>query len=141
MEKQFVAIYMIQPDDRNHLIISTSEKGYPQISIRCSARELYELINGSCRYVEHSVYSEEAFMDSLKNATDADDVYLEFPSEDVYLCLEYSIDKADKAVKTFEKMAKHEFSIAITNLEGELRLYSDNNTVSTSDWLSILENR
>ena len=60
MVKKFVAIYRIQPDDRNHLLISTSEKGYPQISIRCSARELYELINGSCRYVEEGVYSEDA---------------------------------------------------------------------------------
>jgi len=60
MVKKFVAIYRVQPDDRNHLLISTSEKGYPQIYIRCSAGELFELINGSCRYVEEGVYSEDA---------------------------------------------------------------------------------
>ena len=60
MVKKFVAIYRVQPDDRNHLLISTSEKGYPQIYIRCSAGELFELINGSCRYVEDGVYSEDA---------------------------------------------------------------------------------
>ena len=102
------------------------------------------LVEGELRgeygyYKPEDVYSEEAFMDSLKNASGADDVYLEFPSQDIYLCLEYSIDNADKAVKAFEKMARHGFSIAITNLEGELRLYSDGKPASTGDWLSILE--
>jgi len=56
-----IAQYFIQPDDRNHLIILRTEKSkFPIAYVRVSTPQFRELLRGSCEFVEHGAYCEEA---------------------------------------------------------------------------------
>ena len=56
-----IARYIIQPDDRNHLVITKTEKSVLSIiDTRITTLEFAELLEGRCDFVKYGVYSEEA---------------------------------------------------------------------------------
>lgn len=74
------------------------------------------------------------FLESLKSVTGARDVELDIPSE-LNLELKFDLDKADKAARVFNKMAEENLWVAVTNIEGELRLIRNGEQVSVDEWL------
>jgi len=55
-----LAIYRIQPDDRNHLLICKDEKAWPKHYTRISTREFAEILEGKASFVEAGLWSNEA---------------------------------------------------------------------------------
>jgi len=49
------------------------------------------------------------------------------------------LDRADDAVRVFDKIAEENLWVAVTNLEGELRLLKGEKPVSLDEWLEAFE--
>jgi len=80
-------------------------------------------------------YDENEVLKRLKEITGAKDVDIEIPCDTLQLKLKFDLDKAEDAARVFNKMAEEDLWVAITNIEGELRLIRRGNQASTEEWL------
>ena len=80
-------------------------------------------------------YDENEVLRRLKEITGAKDVDVEIPCDTLQLKLKFDLDKAEDAARVFNKMAEEDLWVAITNIEGELRLIRRGNQASTEEWL------
>jgi len=80
-------------------------------------------------------YDENEVLRRLKEITGAKDVDIEIPCDTLQLKLKFDLDKAEDAARVFNKMAEEDLWVAITNIEGELRLIRRGNQASTEEWL------
>lgn len=93
-----------------------------------------------------SVYggiSEEELLEHVRELAKADRVYIEIPTYEANLRIEYrgwreNPEKARKAVEIFKNLADKELWLAITNMEGELRVYKGEKPVHYEEWLKEL---
>jgi len=83
--------------------------------------------------------SDDRFLSMLKEATGADSVELVIPCDTAELRLEFSLDKARRAVEVFNTLAEKDMYVVLTNIEGELRLIKEGMATSVDEWLREFE--
>ena len=80
-------------------------------------------------------YDEDEVLRRLKEITGAEDVDIDIPCDSLTLKLKFDMDKAADAANVFNKMAEEDLWVAITNIEGELRLIRNGEQASVDEWL------
>lgn len=94
---------------------------------------------GETKYtVSESALTGEEFLDELRRINGRPE--LKFEGAVAQLGLEYKFEDLDKAVKIFDKLAKEDMWIALTNIDAELRCYIGDKRIPCSEWLEKLEN-
>ena len=65
-------------------------------------------------------------------------VYIDFPPEEPRLIFEYKFENLQDALRTFKNIAIKDLYIALTNIDAELRCYSEGAKIRCEQWLKDL---
>ena len=80
-------------------------------------------------------YSDEDVMEMLKRETGAKDAWIDV-GYDAYLILKFDPEKYERAIEVAKRIGEKDLWIAITNTEGELRLFRGKEVITrTEEWL------